>query len=242
MTKTNQITNSTALMTAMYRFVSDANAGMISTQFMEGGVLKTYSFPNAKKIQAPVPNLFNQAYEVTNADFLEKIEQMPNGGYLFLRLQEDVVWDRRIIKKNVNIHINLDGFKLTITEYIDANNQSNVQRLHSVGSTLSFDGNNKLSSKIILPQKSQNTAMRSDYASFLFGGWMDSSNNSLHISRGVTVVDNGDFYLISSKAGGSMSVVSASLNSTTGREWKDLIQGIQIVNGVAKNFSTNITL
>ena len=96
----------------------------------------------------------NQSYNVTNADFLEKIEQMPNGGHLTLVLQEDVVWNRSIIKKNVNIHINLNNFKLILTEYVNNNNnQSVIQRLDSVDSTLSFDGGNNLGSKIVLPQK-----------------------------------------------------------------------------------------
>jgi len=243
MTKTEQITNSTALMTAMYRFVSDANAGTISTKFMEGGVLKTYTFPNAKKIQAPIVGHMNQKFDVNNTDFMDKLLDAPNGGYLELTLTSDVRWDRNVVAKNRTVFINLNGHKLYIDEnYNPITNTAELHRFHAENSTITISGGGNTNSKMILPNKTQGNESTLGESAFVFGGATHGSSNTLHLAIGLTVVDNGDFSLISSLAGGTLSVISTSLDSPSNRHWRDLIHNIQITNGVAKNFSTNVVL
>ncbi|CAA6806730.1 MAG: Unknown protein [uncultured Sulfurovum sp.] len=230
-------------------FVSDTAQDVTVQHIDDDGNLVDKTIGNlAKKkrevddfINGGVPSFFRKSFSVDNTTIWEKLALLPSGGAIFLTLTEDVVWDRDITKDNVSIVINVNGHNLQLKEKFYDSDNTLLFGLKCSNSSVSISGNNLSGSTLTLLSKTFPGQTRT-HSTFLCSsntGFAD--NNTLALGYGLKVVDNGDFGLISTKAGSSLSASGVTLESEN-RTWKDLVYGLQIVNGVAKNFSTNISL
>lgn len=244
MTLREMIINAPTLLNNCFRWFTDTAPATLTATFLVNGEEVTYSRPNAvsseKKIDDFIAGSNYFSFNATQANIEAELNKAPNGAKITVNLTEDIDWDFNYTRDNISIYINLLGHSLNLKED-DYTGIPFVYGINGTGCNVSISGNNRTDSKVVLPVRTLDTTETS-HGAFLFSGnygWTDS--NSLTLGYGLTVVDNDNFFLMATKAGSSFSISSVSLESAS-RGWKNLIYGMQIVNGVAKNFSTNISL